>query len=725
MQQRTAFRPHARLAGLLGAFALLAGFPVLDAQTPAPPSPAQFDPSDVYFQGYLAARSAEQLEAAGDFAGALEKLEKANQLFEAIRRYHPQWKPEMVGGRSITTMEATKRVRPLADEKIRKDRSIVAELEGGIKKSGELKDPEEVLPLSPGILEVDTLANRRLEDAEAEVRRLRDLLDGSGDKALREASQIGDLKRQRDDLQARLRAAETNVEGLRARLMAAPMENEMSALNRRIESLEQEREAMALALRQSRDAHTEALARIATLQADLQVAQQQRADLERNLKTERKVSNSVVSGQRRQLDALEQELKKKNTELGEANQRIAGLMSELKESRDAFAQLRTERDTLLRERDQMADLLKLNEGSRIQELIEQNMALAKNLREANEKVDRLFRESNADKDAYTDALRDLAIAKSQINRLHQEKREQDQRLADLEDRLRNEERDLASGQASTNPAEVAVLRDIIKRQLRIQERRRQARDLLVEAAKDLGAKDERLARAIELFDAQEIALSPEEQRLIDDRQVDGEFISPFARDRATVGLATDELNRDIAVFERTAEKSFVAGRPVPAREIYQMILEQNPGHTPSLCRLGVVHLNLNEPAAAVDAFRRAIELDSANPYASRMLAYSHFLLGEMSAAEKAVRRAVELAPTDAKSQSLLGLLCHKNGRKGEAESHFKAAINADPMLSEPYYNLALLCSRDRRIEDAKTYYQQALERGALPDPALEKKLVSQ
>jgi pentatricopeptide repeat protein len=90
-----------------------------------------------------------------------------------------------------------------------------------------------------------------------------------------------------------------------------------------------------------------------------------------------------------------------------------------------------------------------------------------------------------------------------------------------------------------------------------------------------------------------------------------------------------------------------------------------------------------------------------------------------------VRRAVELAPTDARSQLLLATVCYKTGRKGEAESHFKAAINADPMLSEPYYNLALLCSRDRRIEDARTYYQQALERGALPDPALEKKLVSQ
>ena len=173
-------------------------------------------------------------------------------------------------------------------------------------------------------------------------------------------------------------------------------------------------------------------------------------------------------------------------ELAQAHTRINGLMNELRESQEAFAQLRSERDSLLQERDQMAALLKLNEAGRIQDLIEQNMSLAKNLREANEKVDRLNRESNADKDATIDALRDLAIAKSQINRLHQDKRDQDKRLAELENRLKNEEKILSTGQASADPAEVEVLRDIIKRQLRVQERRRQARDLLVEAAKELG-----------------------------------------------------------------------------------------------------------------------------------------------------------------------------------------------------------------------------------------------
>jgi len=707
----------------LGALLCLILTVSLPAQSTPPPAPAQFDPSDVYFQCYLAWRSADQLEAAEDYLGALEKLNQASQLLAAISQYHPEWKPGLVGPRSEKTAESLARVRPLAEKEIRGRRSAVAELEGGVRVSGVEDDPAAaIVPLSPGILDVDPLASRRLQDAEAEVRRLRGLLDGRADEAIRDAGRAGDSRRQREDLEARLRASEATVHSLRTRLMAAPVEQEMSALNRRIETLEQEREAMAMALRQSRDAHSEAQGRIAALEADLNSMRQKHADLQRDLETERKVANSVVAGQRRQLDAMEKQLAGKNAELLKANERIAGLIQELGESREAFAQIRDERDSLLRERDQMAALLKLNEASRIQELIEQNMALAKNLREANEKVERLHRESNTDKDAITDALRDLAIAKSQINRLLGDKRESDKRLSELEARLRNEERALADGRVAADPAEVEMLRDIIRRQLRVQERRRQARDLLIEAARDLGSGDERLAQAIELFNAQEIALSPEEQKLIADRQVDGEFISPFIRDRASVGRATAELNRDIAVFERTAEKSFLAGRMLPTRELYQMILEQHPGHTPSLCKLGVVHLRLGEPAAAVDAFRRAVELDTENPYASQMLGFALMHNGEISAAEQAVRRAVDLDPTNARSQILLATICYRLGRTSEAESHFKAAINADPMPSEPYYNLALLFTRDDRLEDARHYYQQALERGALPDPALEKKI---
>jgi tetratricopeptide (TPR) repeat protein len=700
--------PAARLASSV---LLLMAAPAL-AQAPAPIQPAQFDPSDVYFQGYLAIRAAEQLEASGDFVAAAQKLEKARTLLEAVRRYYPAWKPEMVNGRSSQNAEAIAKIAPKADEQRRKNQNVVAELEGGVRNSGTLIDPAKgVMPLTPGILEVDPLTSRRLAEAEAEVKRIRELTNGN---RAAEAS--------RDNTKARLNAAETEVQSLRAQLAAKPVEREMKALNQRIAGLEQEREAMGMALSQSRSAHTEALARNAILEADLKVMRQKHADLDRDLKAERDVANSVVTGQRAQLRALEKELAQKSTQLGKANERISGLITELQESRDAFAQLRTERDSLLQERDQMSALLKLNEDGRIQDLVQQNMGLAKNLREANEKVERLNLDNNSAKDDIIDALRDLAIAKSQINKLHQEKREQDSRLAELENRLKGEETALSKGQVAANPEEVAVLRDIIQRQLRVQERRRQARDLLIEAVKEMGAKDERIAQAVKLFDGQEIELSPDEQRLIADKQVDGEFISPFAQDRATVGRNTAELNRDITVFERTAEKSFAAGRYLPTRELFQMIVEQHPGHIPALCKLGVVNLRLKDPAAAVDTFRRAVELDANNPYAHRMLGFAFMSLGNLAAAEQNVKQAVELAPADAKSQLLLGIIHNRLGRKSEAESHYKAAISADPIPSEPYYNLALLCSRNKRLDEAKNYYDQALERGAIPDPALEQRL---
>lgn len=719
--------PTVRLAGSAMLWFALAP---ASAQTPPPISPAQFDPSDVYYQGFRLTRDAEQSEASGDFVAAAEKLEKARKLFEAIRRYYPDWKKDMVTGRSAQNSETELRIHPKAQEQRQKNRSVVAELEGGARQPGTLIDPaQEVMPLTPSILEVDPLASRRLAEAEAEVKRLRDLTNSNARnsatreaEASRDSSRLRDIARQRDLLQSQLNAAENQVQSLRARLAISPVENEMKALNQRIAGLEQEREAMAMALTQSRTANIEALARNAILEADLKVMQQKRADLDRDLKVERNVASSVVAGQRAQLEAMEKELTKKSDELSKANLRIGDLENELKESRDAYTQLRSEHESLLHEREQMSALLKLNEDGRIQDLVQQNMGLAKNLREANEKVERLNIDNNSSKDEIIDALRDLAIAKSQINKLNQERRDQDQRLANLEQRLKGEDAALAKGQVAADPAEVAVLRDIIQRQLRVQERRRQARDLLVEAVKDMGSKDERIAQAVSLLDGQEIELSPDEQRLIADKNVNAEFVSPFAQDLATVGKNTTELNRDIAVFERTAEKSFAAGRFLPTRELFQMIVEQHPGHIPALCKLGVVNLKLQDHAAAVDTFQRAVELDGNNPYAHRMLGFSQMTQGDMVAAEINLRRAVDLAPQDAKSQFLLGSICYRLGRRPEAESHFKASITADPIPSEPYYNLAVIYSRTNRLDRAREFYQQALERGAVPDLKLEKSL---
>jgi tetratricopeptide (TPR) repeat protein len=806
---------------------MLAGFTAITfcrvmAQVPADP---QFDPSDVYFQAYLEVRAAEQLEKDGDFLGSLKKYEQAGKLFDSVGKFYPDWKAGMVGNRRDLTAKAIEVVRGKAGEQFKKERGVIAELEGGVKvgaspgketvmipnpakPESSPKPPNQVEPVIPpsptrGILEVDPLQARRLKDAEAELARLRKMIseadtrsndamrnatrlqdvqrqnealarqlkeaeakaqamrtqipaqpdpaetrklqaaeaelarlrkmisesDASSNEAMRNAARVEDMRKQNDTLSRQLQAAEGAVRSLRAQMAAAPIKSEMDALNQQIEELEQEREVMGMALRTSRGQQTEALSKIEILAADMEIMKKQaeelrqsEANLNRNLEKERTVANDVVKGQRKQMEMLEKELGKKSKELEDAQSQIASLKNELEESRDAFAELREERDGLLRERDQMAELLKLNEEDRTQELIEQNMGLAKNLREANEKVDRLNKDNNAAKDDIVDALRDLAIAKSQINRLQHENREQTERLEELTQKLNGEEAALAKGEVNADPAEVEMLREIIRRQLRVQEHRRQAKEVIVEAAKQLGKEDESLNEAIELFVGAEMALTPEEQKLVADQQVDGEFVSPFARDRHTVGRATSDLNREMESYDRAATKAYLAGRLLPTRELFELMVEQNPGHVPALCKLGVVQLKLDDPMSATQSFTSAVELDPNHPYAHRMLGYAYLRAGDLAAAELHVKRCADLAPDDAKAYILLGTIAYRLGEMGDAEANFKSAVTADPVPSEPYFNLALIYKKSGRLEEAREFYQKALERGALPDPSLEMKL---
>ena len=596
----------------------------------------------------------------------------------------------------------------------------------------DLRKQNEALAQQLKEAEVKAQANTGAKEAQAEVARLKKMIAqavAGSNEAMRNAARVEDMRKQNDTLSRQLQAAEASVQSLRAQMATAPVKSEMDALNKKIEELEQERDAMGMALRTSRGQQTEALSKIEILAADMEIIKKQaeelrqaEANLNRNLVKEREVANDVVKGQRKQMEMLEKALVKKSKELDDAQGQITALKNELEESRDAFAELREERDGLLLERDQMAALLKLSEADRTQELIEQNMGLAKNLREANEKVDRLNKDNNAAKDDTLDALRDLAVAKSQINRLQHENSEQTKRLSDLTARLNSEEAALAKGEVNADPAEVEMLREVIRRQLRVQEHRRQAKEVIVEAAKQLGKEDESLNEAIELFVGAEMALTPEEQKLVADQQVDGEFVSPFARDRNTVGRATSDLNREIESYDRAATKAYLAGRLLPTRELFELMVEQNPGHVPALCKLGVVQLKLDDPLSATESFTSAVELDANNPYAHRMLGYAHLKVGDIAAAELQVKRCVELAPDDAKAYLLLGTIAYRLSKMGDAEANFKSAITADPVPSEPYFNLALIYAKSGRLEEAREFYQKALERGALPDQALEMKL---
>lgn len=703
------------------------------ASEPAMPTNSSFDPSEAYFQGWLLSRDAENLEKDGDPKGADAKLDQAKKLFEAIRKYYPDWRSDMVAGRLEKTTEASGRIKPKADEARQKEQRAVAELEGGKKPTGNNGKPTPAPQPSPSPFPQPAqnpehaFDNQRLGQLESEVKALRSQLAQSSEstrESARNESRLRDVERQRDLLQNQLNRSEADLEALRARMAAAPVRSEVDRLNQRIETLESERQAMAMALSQSRGEKTKAMAKTATLEADLKSLSQQTADLERNLKLERQTANDVVAGQQKQLQQLQKAFEQKQRELSSAQTRIESLEKELGQSRDAYGQLRDERDGLLREREQMSALLSKNDTGRIRELIDQNLSLSKLLRESQEKFDRVLADNNQTKDDYTEALRDLAVAKASISKLQREKREQDQRITDLETRLRQEEHSLASNAPGADPEEVKTLRDIIKKQLRAQTYRRQARELLVDAAKQFGEKNELMQQAMSMLEGDEITLTTEEQKAIASNQIDGEIFSTATRANERVTQATQDLQRQLASYDEAAKKAFLANRLLPARELYEMSAEAHPGKVEVWSKLGVVNLKLNDTHAASESFRRATDLDPKNSYVRRMLGYAYMLDGNLREAENALRKAIELAPDDAKAHTIFGTLSYQLGQFGEAESHNRAAILADPTLCEPYYNLAFLNARSGKLKEARQYYDQALELGAAPDPALEKRIDS-
>jgi Flp pilus assembly protein TadD len=503
-------------------------------------------------------------------------------------------------------------------------------------------------------------------------------------------------------------------------MASAPVQSEMDRLNERLRSVEQERQAMGMALSQSREQQLQSQAKIQMLQADYKAMSQQAADLQRNLDVERKKSNEVTTAQLKQLQQLEQTLKQKDSEITSANNRIASLQKELQESKDAFQEVRTERDNILRERDHMAELLKLSENGRIQQLIEQNMGLAKELREAKERVERINQNNEETNDQLAGALRDLTITKTKIIALQREKRAQEQRLADLEQQLLNNEKALASGDAAANSEEADTLREIIKRQLRLQERNKLAAEHLLAAAKKRSVgTDTDYDKAVALLTDQEITLTPEEQKLLDDRQVDGEIYSPYAGSKARVAAATTEMHQQIDDYTKAAVRAFGAQRLSASREVLEMILDLHPGHVPTMTKLGIVQLRLDDPTAASQTLRAAVENDETRSLSHRLLGLALYKLGDLLAAEESLTRALEIDPNDAAGHTIYGNTLLRLERIVDAERAYLKAINLNPESSECLHNLAVLCQRNGRTKEAQGYYDEALLHGAQPNPDLE------
>lgn len=131
-----------------------------------------------------------------------------------------------------------------------------------------------------------------------------------------------------------------------------------------------------------------------------------------------------------------------------------------------------------------------------------------------------------------------------------------------------------------------------------------------------------------------------------------------------------------------------------------------------------VALEDEDPAAAIEAYRRAIAADAGFLDARINLGSVLHEAGRSAEAEAVYREALGACGSDALLLYNLGVLLDESGRKEEALATYQEALSGDPALADCHYNLALVCEELGRPREAirhmAQYRRLAGSRGGSP-----------
>ncbi|MEJ7618055.1 MAG: tetratricopeptide repeat protein [Pyrinomonadaceae bacterium] len=188
--------------------------------------------------------------------------------------------------------------------------------------------------------------------------------------------------------------------------------------------------------------------------------------------------------------------------------------------------------------------------------------------------------------------------------------------------------------------------------------------------------------------------------------------TPAADDFKIIGLnfgllndltrSAEYLERAVALDAHNLEARYYLGRVrftqnffEQARIAFEEVLRRNPLHSKAQNNLGQVYEAQNDQARAIEAYRRAIELDRTSTAKPSELPFLNLatLLSEDGKLEEALlllAHAAKTNPASAKVKFQLGKTLQRLGRLTEAEKEMAEAIKLDPQDPGPRYVLGQL-----------------------------------
>lgn len=149
-----------------------------------------------------------------------------------------------------------------------------------------------------------------------------------------------------------------------------------------------------------------------------------------------------------------------------------------------------------------------------------------------------------------------------------------------------------------------------------------------------------------------------------------------------------------------------------ARESFERALKLQasyPGTIPNAWNnLGILSAREGDAAAAIDFFRRALQIDPAHLIALVNLGNTYRQQKEWKEANKVLQRALEVEPDDPEVNYSLGMVCAQLDESDRAYEYLKRAVELRPVYPEALNNLGVLYLRTRRPEEAVHSFEECI-----------------
>jgi len=128
-------------------------------------------------------------------------------------------------------------------------------------------------------------------------------------------------------------------------------------------------------------------------------------------------------------------------------------------------------------------------------------------------------------------------------------------------------------------------------------------------------------------------------------------------------------------------------------------------------QLGLARFQLNQPSEAVEALKRAVEIDRRfiHAWVGLGMVYDH--LGQYEEAASANRTALDIAPGFVPARVNLGLMLNRLGRFNEAIDELTRVLHIEPKMPQALAGLFEACSALRRHDEARHFKALAEEAG--------------